>query len=61
MSLLIVGMAGFEPAIPRSQSECLNRTGPHPEIHLGNRWDSNPQQPQPQCGALPIELRLPLA
>ena len=54
-------MAGFEPAIPRSQSECLNRTWPHPEIYLGNRWDSNPQQPQPQCGALPIELRLPLA
>ncbi len=26
---------------------------------LGDRWDSNPQQPVPQTGALPIELRPP--
>ena len=25
----------------------------------GKRWGSNPQPPEPQSGALPVELRLP--
>ena len=25
----------------------------------GERWDSNPRQPEPQSGALPTELRSP--
>jgi hypothetical protein len=25
----------------------------------GERWDSNPRQPEPQSGALPTELRPP--
>ena len=26
---------------------------------MGERWDSNPRQPEPQSGALPTELRPP--
>ncbi len=26
----------------------------------GDRWGSNPRQPEPQSGALPTELRSPL-
>ncbi len=28
---VVVGVAGFEPAAPWSQTRCANRTAPHPE------------------------------
>ena len=31
-----VGVAGFEPATPWSQTRCANRTAPHPELI---NWD----------------------
>ncbi len=32
----------------------------HPvKSEWGGRWDSNPQRPEPQSGALPIELHPP--
>ncbi len=31
---IMVGVAGFEPAAPCSQSRCANRTAPHPELAL---------------------------
>ena len=33
MDSVIVGVAGFEPATPCSQSRCANRTALHPECH----------------------------
>jgi hypothetical protein len=32
---------------------------PHPFARMGERWDSNPQQRDPQSRALPFELRSP--
>ena len=34
-SLFFVGVAGFEPATPCSQSRCANRTALHPEVGVG--------------------------
>ena len=31
---LFVGVAGFEPTTPCSQSRCANRTALHPEVSL---------------------------
>jgi hypothetical protein len=43
--------------MPESKSGAL----PLGDIPLlwGERWDSNPRQPEPQSGALPTELRPP--
>ena len=32
-ALFLVGVAGFEPTTPCSQSRCANRTALHPEEH----------------------------
>ena len=53
----MAGMAGFEPTNDGVKVHCLT-TWLHPNI-WGERWDSNPRQPEPQSGALPAELRPP--
>ena len=57
-SAYLVGIAGFEPTMPESESGALP-LGHIPKIKWGERWDSNPRQPVPQTGALPTELRSP--
>ena len=39
---LVVGVAGFEPAAPCSQSRCANRTAPH----LASFFAMNPDKSQ---------------
>ena len=41
--IISVGVAGFEPAAPCSQSRCANRTALHPEIKVPTsiRWHFN--------------------
>ena len=36
MAEKMVGVAGFEPATPCSQSRCSSQTEPHPDIKLSN-------------------------
>ena len=37
-----VGVRGFEPPTPCSQSRCANRTAPHPEIYFAySLWVSD--------------------
>ena len=43
--LFCVGVAGFEPTTPCSQSRCANRTALHPECFLSLLSDSN-QRPR---------------
>ena len=45
MLSLTVGVAGFEPTTPCSQSRCANRTALHPELILSLLSDSN-QRPR---------------
>ncbi len=68
----MVGATGFEPATPRSQSECAtNCATPRNQIFdvqfqitqagvgWGERRGSNPRLSEPQSDALPTELRPP--
>ena len=55
-----VGVPGFEPGTPCSQSRCANRTALHPEENfycsafdfLSGYQDSNLGPPAPKAGAL---------
>ncbi len=61
---LLVGVPGFEPGTPCSQSRCASRAALHPDFelflhHLGNNvvvlsgyQDSNLGPPAPKAGAL---------
>ena len=50
----IVGVAGFEPATPCSQSRCANRTALHPEISgsMSNIYGDRCDPPDPNRDAL---------
>ena len=54
----MAGMAGFEPTHTTVKVWCLTAWR-HPNFLWGERWGSNPRQPEPQSGALPTELRPP--
>jgi hypothetical protein len=57
---VIVEQTGYDPVPLDFQSSAMTTSATAP-INLCEGWDSNPQSPGPQPGALPIQLQSPCA